>query len=307
MKHALIVLSAVLLERLFGELRRWQWPLTRFAWLARQAEAYCYGPDRLPAWLRLALGGLVLAVLLVPCAVAAGLLADIPYVGDAAALGLLTLALQTTAIRSQARTIIQALREHDLTQAQQRLKDWVDHDTARLDEEGVSAAVIEKLLEQSHDALFGVVFWFLVAGAPGAVIYRLTMILAAHWGYATPRYRHFGWSVARLAAVLRGLPACLTALGYGLAGDRDTAWRCWRRQALTWHSPTAGTLLAAGAGGLRLQLGSPIRYYDHLVHRPALGEGVLPRHHDIARALRLIDRAQWLWAGVLVCGAWWLS
>jgi len=303
MKLLLIGLSAVLLERLLGEPRRWQ-PLSGFAWLTRQVENRCYGPAELYPSLRTILGGLALLILIVPCALLAWLLAMVPYLGWLAALGIVYLTLSTTPIKRQLNAVIQALQQEELEQARQALKPLVTYDTETLDEEAISQAAMAVALEQSNDGLFGVLFWFLLAGAPGAVIYWLVVVLDAQWGYSTPRYREFGWPTARLAGLLRWIPVQLAALSYSLAGDRETAWRCWRRQALKWPSPVVGTLLATGAGALNVQLGGPVYYYERLISRPALGDGVLPRHQDIVRALKLIDRALLIWVGTLALIGW---
>jgi adenosylcobinamide-phosphate synthase len=150
--------------------------------------------------------------------------------------------------------------------------------------------------------VFGALFWFLVAGAPGVVVYRLANTLDAMWGYPTPRYRSFGWAAARLDDLLNWIPARLTALSYMLLGNRDLAWRCWQRQSTAWKSPNAGAVMAAGAGALNLQLGGAARYYNHVVQRPPLGEGLLPRGEDIERALNLVYRALGLWTALVVFG-----
>ncbi|MEE4379087.1 MAG: CobD/CbiB family cobalamin biosynthesis protein [Candidatus Competibacteraceae bacterium] len=303
MKLLLIGLSAVLLERLLGEPRRWR-PLAGFAWLMQQVENRCYGPAELRPGLRTVLGGLALVTLILPFALLVWLLTLIPYLGWVVALGIVYLSLSTTPFKRQLSAVTQALQQEDLEQARQALKPLVTHDTETLDEEAISQAAVELVLEQCSDGLFGVLFWFLLAGAPGAVVYRLVVVLDTQWGYPSPRYRDFGWATARLAGLLRWVPVQLVALSYSFAGDRETAWRCWHRQALSWPSPVTGTLLAAGAGALNVQLGGPVYYYQRLIPRPVLGDGVLPRHQDIERTLKLIDRALLIWVVTLALMGW---
>ena len=137
------------------------------------------------------------------------------------------------------------------------------------------------------------------------MLYRLANTLDALWGYRTPRYLHFGWAAARLDDGLNWLPARLTALSYALVGSQPAlAWRCWREQAPFWKSPNAGPVMAAGAGALGLALGGPARYHGQWQQRPPLGEGLAPCAEDIGRAVKLVQRALWLWLAVIFIGGW---
>lgn len=301
MQLALICLCAIVLDQVLGEPRRWH-PLVGFGWLAQRVEAFCYGPPELDARWRRLLGSLALLALIVPAALIAWGLSAIPYLGVVVDVGLLYLALGAASLTEHAKAVAQALDDNDLEQARQQVSRMVSRDTEDMDEGGVSLAAVESVLENGCDAVFGALFWFLVAGAPGVVVYRLVNTLDAMWGYPTPRYLYFGWAAARLDDVLNWIPARLTALSYMLLGNREAAWRCWGAQAPTWKSPNAGPVMAAGAGALNLQLGGAARYSNRIVQRPPLGAGVLPRAEDIGRALALVRRALGLWVAVLIIG-----
>lgn len=303
MELALVCIGAVLLDHFLGELRRWH-PLVGFGWLTRRVESWAYGPSSLDPPVRRLLGAVAVTALVVPPVLLAWGLSSIPYLGLGVDMGLLYLALGTASLTEHARAVAQALQDEDLKQAQERVGRMVSRDTKSMDEGEVSLATVESVLENGCDAIFGALFWFVVAGAPGVVAYRLVNTLDAMWGYRTPRYLHFGWAAARLDDLLNWIPARLTALSYTVLGDRHTAWRCWRSQGLRWKSPNAGPVMAAGAGALNLQLGGPARYYGEWVQRPSLGEGLLPRGEDIDRALTLVNRSLWLWVAIIVIGGW---
>ena len=60
--------------------------------------------------------------------------------------------------------------------------------------------------------------------------------------------------------------------------------------------------MAAGAGALGLALGGSACYDGEWQVRPILGEGLAPRAEDIGRAVRLVQRALWLWLGIIALG-----
>jgi adenosylcobinamide-phosphate synthase len=293
---ALCFLIAILLDKLLGEPRRWH-PLVGFGWLVQRVEQLCYPqhPDR-ENQSRLRLRGLLaITLLLLPPTLLAAWLASLPLVGLVAQTLLLYLAIGATSLTQHARAIAAALQQRDLPLARYRVSMIVSRDTAQLDEHAICRATIESVLENGADAIFSAIFWFLLLGAPGVVLYRLANTLDAMWGYRNQRYLHFGWAAARFDDVLNYLPARLTALTYALLGHVRDGWHCWRTQAPTWYSPNAGPVMAAGAGALGVLLGGNASYHGKDKARPDLGQGRAPVTADIGRALSLINRGLWLW------------
>jgi adenosylcobinamide-phosphate synthase len=198
------------------------------------------------------------------------------------------LALGATSLWQHAKPIQLALESKDLALARQRLSWIVSRNTATLNEEDISKATIESLLENGSDAIFATLFWFAVAGAEGALLYRLSNTLDAMWGYKNKRYHYFGRFAARVDDVLNWIPARLTAIGYSLYGDTKTAWQCWQQQGNQWYSPNAGPVMAAGAGSLGLKLGGDALYDGKLKARITLGRGRTAEAKDITRAWRMV-------------------
>jgi len=294
---AFAMLAALLLDAWWGEPRRAH-PLVGFGHLAQWIERQLYAgrrPRGVLAW--------CLAVLPL-----VGLLALIRY-GMPAAPGfvidtvVLYLAVGRRSLAEHALPVADALSAADIGAARQAVGRMVSRDTEALDASRVAAAATESVLENGHDAVLGALFWFLLLGAPGVLVFRLANTLDAMWGYRTPRYLRFGWAAARIDDVLGFISARLTALTYALAGEFTTARRCWATQAPLWDSPNAGPVMAAGAGALNVRLGGPAPYHGQWEDRPVLGTGDAPDATSIRRALRLVDRGAAIWIGLaLVAG-----
>lgn len=228
-----------------------------------------------------------------------------PAAATALQVVVLYLALGSQSLRQHARPVTEALNAGDLEAARRRVGCIVSRDTGAMRSVEVARAAVESVLENGNDAVFGALLWFMIAGAPGALLYRLVNTLNAMWGYRTPRYRHFGWAAARTDDLMNFIPARLTAMSYALLGHCANALHCWRKQDPRWESPNAGPVMAAGAGSLDLELGGSAFYHGHRKMRIPLGRGAQPQASDIARALLLVDRGVLLLAGLVL--AWSLS
>ena len=295
---ALLMAAGVALDLLLGEARRWH-PLVGFGNLANLIERRLNRGS-----LRFARGacGWLLAVL--PLSALAWLVCG--YVGMAAHALLLYFSLGLRSLRDHNLPIAQALGRGDLAGARLLTARIVSRDTAYASEEDLAKASTESLLENGNDAVFGTLFWFMVGGGAGALLFRLANTLDAMWGYRSSRFLQFGCVAARIDDVLNLIPARLTALSYVLlAGERKQAWRCWREQAPTWSSPNAGPVMSSGAGALGVSLGGAASYDGIIEERPILGLGRAAQGADIARAWKLVFSTTIVWLALagLVAGA----
>lgn len=294
MGTALVALAAILLDGWLGEPRRWH-PLVGFGTLAGRLERSLYGNATITPRARRLRGALALPLLLLPFAAAATALTALPYAGMVFSVLMLYAAIGHKSLHDHARPVASALRAGDEDEARRLVARIVSRDSAALD---IPAAATESVLENGNDGVFGTLFWFAVAGAPGAVLYRMANTLDAMWGYRNKRYLHFGWAAARFDDVLNLIPARLTASTYAALGETRQALSCWQTQSPAWDSPNAGPVMAAGAGALGITLGGPARYQGEWHPRPILGVGKAPGIADIERALRLVRRGVWLWLGL---------
>lgn len=296
----LTVSAALLLDALLGEPKRAH-PLVAFGRLADRLEQHFNGTVA-RGWRSHGVTAWCLAVL--PLTVLAWLLSLLPGIGWLVEIVLLYLALGLRSLGEHALPVAQALWRHDLPEARRRVGCIVSRDTTQLDEEGVARAATESVLENGSDAVFAALFWFIVAGAPGVVLYRLSNTLDAMWGYRNVRFERFGWAAARIDDVLNYVPARLVALTYALLGRTRRALRCWRTQAPLWDSPNAGPVMASGAGALGVVLGGSAIYHGEVHARPELGRGQAPQARHIEHALDLVWAGVGVWLLALLFGGW---
>ncbi len=208
---------------------------------------------------------------------------------------ILYFAIGLNSLKQHAKDVLTPMISHQFAQARHALSMIVSRDTQQMDEEGICRATTESILENGNDAVFAVIFWFVIAGAPGVVIFRLSNTLDAMWGYKTERFKHFGFFAAKLDDVLNYIPARLTALVYALMGNWKNAIKCWSVQAPLWDSPNAGVVMSAGAGALDVKLGGGDQYHGEYKERPDLGCGQIAKPEIIQQACELLDRSTILW------------
>lgn len=294
---AATVALALLLDRILGEPARFH-PLVGFGHWAGWVETYLNRAGLSVQRARMA-GVLGVILPVAPCCgfvylLVSGL-ADKPVLSGLFSLSVLYLVIGGRSLEQHGRAVLYCLKQQDLQGARQKVGYIVSRDTRHLDEQGVTRAAIESLLENGSDALFAPLFWFLVAGPVGAVGYRLVNTLDAMWGYRNERFRYYGWAAARLDDVLNWCPARCCALSYALLGNTRLSLACWRSQARYCDSPNAGPVMASGAGALNITLGGDAVYQGQHHNRPGLGAGPAPVATDINRAIGLIRRVSWMW------------
>ncbi len=168
-----------------------------------------------------------------------------------------------------------ALRMGEIDRARALLGEWRGRSADRLNATEVARLAIEEAIVASHRHVFGVVVWFvLLPGPAGALLYRLAHHLARYWGARRDaELGAFGRFAAQAFEAIDWLPLRVTATAFAIVGDFEDAIYCWRTQASRWPDPAGGILLASGAGALGVRLGLPIVESGEVTDRPELGVG----------------------------------
>jgi len=302
-----LTLAALLIEAVVGYpdrlVRSIGHPVTWIGRLIRALERNCNSDTATPARRR-ALG--LITVLLIVSIVAVvtlvierGLLL-LPF--GLIGVGVLASALiAQRSLHEHVARVADALDKTGVTGGREAVSHIVGRDVAVLDVAGIARAAIESLAENFSDGVVAPVFWMLIAGLPGAAVYKAVNTADSMIGHRTPRYQAFGWAAARLDDLLN-LPASrlsafliIAAASVTPRASASGAWRAVRRDAGRHRSPNAGYPEAAMAGALGLALAGPRSYGGVRVDDALMGDGRRAADAgDIRAALGLYRRADGL-------------
>ena len=195
--------------------------------------------------------------------------------------------------------IYRPLVENNLEQAQHYCSYIVSRDTSELDEQAISRATTESMLENGHDGVTATLIYFVIGGAPLVIMHRLSNTLDAMWGYRTEQFNYFGKFSARMDDLLGFISGKITTLLFVIIG----AYRRKGKQALinayqqsqSYKSHNGGWVMASGATVLNVCLGGSAVYFGKKVESPQLGEGEAVQSKHIKASLFLIKEAVLLW------------
>lgn len=195
---------------------------------------------------------------------------------------------------SYVRRVGLALKEGGLNEGRIAVSHIVGRDPDQLDEHGVVRAAIESLAENFGDGVVAPVFWYVLFGFPGLLIYKAVNTMDSMIGHKSERYKAFGFSAARLDDILNLIPARLAGLWIFIGSffvptsSPFKSLKIMFRDARKHRSPNAGWPEGAMAGALDLSLAGPRKYREGQVNDPWIGDGrarLLPK--DIKRALQV--------------------
>jgi adenosylcobinamide-phosphate synthase len=189
-----------------------------------------------------------------------------------------------------------AVKSGDLERARALLEHWRGASGVVRTREEVIRLAIEEALLASHRHVFGVLLWYLILPGPsGAILYRLAAYLAWRW----KPLGAFGEFAQRVFQVLEWPAVRLTAAAFAVVGDFEDAVYCWRTQARSWSDPNSGIVLAAGAGAMGVRLGMPVHELDGVRPRPELGVGEPAEGPFLDSTVGMLWRAVVVWIFVL--------
>ncbi|MEM7619259.1 MAG: adenosylcobinamide-phosphate synthase CbiB [Pseudomonadota bacterium] len=255
---------------------------------------------------RLRSGGLTVAIVLGTVGLTSAIIeVSLPKTvfGDSISALCMASLLSTRNLYDHVLAVARPLEHDDITKARKNVAMIVGRDPNQLDASGISRATIESLAENTSDGIIAPVFWALIAGLPGMILYKAINTLDSMIAYRNDRYEYFGKYAAKLDDLANWLPARITAGLFlilkpqNLIRATKTVWK----NAPKHRSPNAGWPESAMATLLNVRLSGPRMYHNRQTEDPWIneqGRGASPK--DIRRALTYYKAAIGILAIILI-------
>lgn len=201
--------------------------------------------------------------------------------------------------------------EGDLGLMRRNIAKIVGRDTDKMDAKNCRRAAIESMAESLVDGILTPIFFFVLAGLPGMLVFKVISTMDSMVGYKNERYRKFGWAGARLDDSCNYIPARLcwlsmVLLSFVIPGANAKGARLIGRRDQH-HLPgfNSGWPEAAMAGALNCRLVGPIWQGGQLTTDLWLGEAEAPEggtieHLRLAEKLVTSTTVLWVVAGALL-------
>lgn len=193
---------------------------------------------------------------------------------------------------------------NDLKRSRLELSKIVGRETENLDEPSITRASVESLSENFSDGFVAPTFWFLIAGLPGIVTYKMINTADSMIGNKSDRFINFGWASAKIDDLTNYIPARITAIIFSIAalvirnGNATDGLKVALRDSSLHASPNAGWPEASMAGILGIKLGGPSIYKNGNTKNTAwLGNGREINSRDLSDALKITKSS---WAIILI-------
>lgn len=220
-----------------------------------------------------------------------------PALGIAGEIFVCTQLLAARSLRDESMRVYRDLANGDINAARKSVSMIVGRDTETLDEEGITKAAVETVAENASDGIGAPLFWAMLFGAPGMMLYKAVNTMDSMLGYRNERYEYFGKFAARADDAFNYIPARLTAFAMVLAAalcrcDAKGALGILIRDGKKSKSPNSAKCEAVTAGALGIKLLGDAYYFGRLCKKPTIGDGTRPiEPEDIIRANRLMYTA----------------
>lgn len=185
--------------------------------------------------------------------------------------------LAMKSLRVESYSVYKALKDGDIEAARYAVSMIVGRDTKVLDEKGITKAAVETVAENASDGVAAPLFYILLFGAIGGVLYKTVNTMDSMIGYKNDKYMEFGRAAAKLDDVFNFVPSRMCALvmivGSKILGfNSKAAYEIWKRDRFNHASPNSAQTEAAMAGALGIKLAGNAYYFGKLHEKPYIGD-----------------------------------
>lgn len=188
--------------------------------------------------------------------------------------------------------------ENSLDAGRRSVARIVGRDTSQLSESEVSRAAVESAAENFSDAVVAPIFWYLILGLPGILVYKMVNTADSMIGHRNDRFKLFGFGAAKLDDILNWIPARICGGLMCLVYRSRESFDIMVTDAPLHSSPNAGWPEAAMAGILDVTLAGPRVYNGYQSDDSYInprGRTDMTRQ-DITDSVRVLNRS---WQAIL--------
>jgi len=176
----------------------------------------------------------------------------------------------------------------------------VSRDTKELTKSQSYKAAIESYAENLSDGVIAPLFYLVLFGFSGIVVYKVINTLDSMVGYKSKHYINFGKISALTDDVVNFIPSRITAFLIALLSFSRSNFD-YISFAKGHESPNAGYPISAMALSLGVSLGGATSYFGKIKEKPYFGEGQKDiNKDDVLRALEFRNRVD-VFIIILLC------
>jgi len=163
----------------------------------------------------------------------------------------------------------------------------VSRDTADMSESDIYKASIETYAENLSDGVVAPMFYLLLFGLPGIILYKTINTMDSMVGYRNEKYENYGKVAAILDDIVNFIPSRITAVLIMLVGSQKNIFAFYEN-GKKHDSPNAGHPITAMALVLGVKLGGDTSYFGKVKKKAHFGIGrELITQDDVLNAINL--------------------
>lgn len=235
-----------------------------------------------------------------------------PFVGIAVESVMCGQMMAWRSLKLESMKVCHALEHGDVEGARTAVSMIVGRDTKSLTDMGITKAAVETVAENTSDGIIAPLFYMVLGGGLGIVLYKAVNTMDSMVGYKNEKYLNFGRTAAKLDDVCNYIPARLSAVLMIAAGfllelseravsavgkrkkeqryySGKNGIRIFKRDRRRHKSPNSAQTESVCAGVLRIELAGNAYYFGKLNEKPMIGDDLRPvEYRDIRRANSLM-------------------